>query len=118
MLCYRKSRKGQPAWNKGKPAPWAIGNQHRKGMPNVYWKIHQKEKIGEKNNKWLGNKVGYYGLHRWVRFHLGKPQKCEHCGIKDLKPRQYHWANKSHKYLRDLNDWIRLCAKCHKAYDR
>ena len=28
------------------------------------------------------------------------------------------WANRSGRYLRELTDWVRLCAKCHKAYDR
>jgi len=27
------------------------------------------------------------------------------------------WANKDHKYKRDISDWMRLCAKCHTHYD-
>ena len=113
MPCYRKSRKGRPAWNKGKPAPWSIGNQHRKGKsnPNPY------KRFAKTNHNWKGDKVGYYGLHNWVRRQLGSPNKCEHCGVDNLRPRQYHWANKSRTYLRDVNDWLRLCVKCHKAYD-
>ncbi len=29
-----------------------------------------------------------------------------------------HWANISHKYKRDLDDWIEMCVPCHKAYDK
>lgn len=31
--------------------------------------------------------------------------------------KKIHWANISRLYKRDLDDWMRLCAKCHKAYD-
>lgn len=44
----------------------------------------------EKNHRWNIN-IGYRGIH--------------------------HWANKSHKYKRELTDWISLCVKCHKKYD-
>ncbi len=112
--CYQKSRKGKDAWNKGIPAPWAIGNKFRlgKGNPNPH------KMFADENHKWKGDDVGYYGLHNWIRRQLGKPNKCESCGSDSLRPRQYHWANKSGKYKRDLFDWIRLCVSCHKEYDR
>ena len=49
---------------------------------------------------------------------LGKPNVCEYCQKNNLVGHSIHWANKSRTYQRKLNDWIRLCAKCHKAYDR
>jgi hypothetical protein len=67
---------------------------------------------------WKGDKVGYEALHRWVSSHKGKPKVCEHCGVVETNNYKIHWANKSHKYFRDLNDWLRLCAKCHKKYDK
>lgn len=30
----------------------------------------------------------------------------------------YPKANKSGQYLRNLNDWFRLCVSCHKIYDK
>ena len=74
--------------------------------------------VGEKNHTWKGNSVGYSGLHSWIRRCLGKPTKCEHCGKDGLFGQKIHWANKSGKYLRNLTDWIRLCVRCHSAYDR
>jgi len=59
----------------------------------------------------------YWTLHHWVVSHLGKPKKCEHCGADNLGGHKIHWANKSRKYFRELNDWIRLCAPCHGKYD-
>lgn len=71
---------------------------------------------GEENNKWLGDYVTYVGLHAWMRKNYGTPSVCEHCKCRDRK--MYHWANVSGKYLRDRNDWIRLCVPCHKKYDK
>lgn len=73
--------------------------------------------LGELNPSWRGNKVKYRALHAWVQYRLGKPHNCEHCGRTNLPHRQYHWANISRKYRRELSDWLRLCASCHKAYD-
>lgn len=67
---------------------------------------------------WKGDKVGYRTLHHWVVKWRGKPKTCEHCGKSNLAGRKIQWANKSKKYLRDLSDWIRLCVKCHKAFDK
>jgi hypothetical protein len=64
---------------------------------------------------WKGNKVGYRGLHDWVGKKLGKANHCS-VNMKHIRPR-YHWANKSHEYKRDLDDWIQLCPSCHKFYD-
>lgn len=72
----------------------------------------------EKHHNWKGNAVGYGGLHDWITRKRGKPSFCEHCKKSDLRTRCYQWANKSHEYKRDLSDWIRLCGKCHKKYDK
>lgn len=72
-------------------------------------------KGGNKNPNWKGDNVSYDGLHDWVEYHKGKPRKCEKCG--KLGEKYYDWANISHQYKRDLDDWMRLCRKCHKQYD-
>lgn len=64
---------------------------------------------------WKGDKVGYSALHEWVKRMLGKPRFCEHCKRTDKI--KYEWANKSHSYRRDVNDWVRLCTLCHHKYD-
>ena len=69
---------------------------------------------GEENGMWKGDKVGYYALHDWISRKLGKAVICKKCGYQG----NCHWANKSHEYKRDLNDWISLCPKCHKGYDK
>lgn len=80
-----------------------------------------KRKIGALHSgvnspHWKGNQVGYTGLHDWVRKVLGDPQKCEHCGTTTAK--KFEWSNKNHIYnRRNINDWVRLCASCHKRYE-
>lgn len=71
----------------------------------------------EKSYAWKGDKIGYSGIHMWVRKSLGTPEICENCKKEGLKGMQIHWANKDHTYKRNLKDWIRLCARCHKKYD-
>ena len=73
-----------------------------------------KDLTEEKANHWKGDDVGYFGLHVWINKKLGKPKKCEFCGITTGK---LEWANKSHNYKRDLDDWIGSCVPCHKIYD-
>lgn len=75
-------------------------------------------KKGQIPFNWKGDDVGYDGLHRWVNRYLGKPGTCEHCSKTGLWGRDIHWANKDHQYKRNLTDWLRLCRRCHKKYDK
>ena len=84
---------GQIPWNKGKEMP---------------------EIRGEKNANWKGDEIGYAGLHDWIESVFGKPDKCENCEKEGLTGHQIHWHSKEHKYLRNVFEWERLCAKCHK----
>ena len=69
---------------------------------------------GQNNNKWAGNNVGYFALHTWLTREFGKPTKCERCGsMKDVQ-----WASKNYKYSRLREDWIHLCYKCHRNFDK
>lgn len=102
----------------------AKGNTNRLG---IHCSEESKKKIsfskkrntlkGEKSWLWLGDKVKYRGLHKWVELKLGKPTKCEHCGKDGLSGNLINWANIGHTYRRNLNDWLRLCVKCHYIYD-
>lgn len=104
LSCYHKSMVGKShghktctkAWNKGMKFP---------------------ELMGEAHFAWKGENVSYRNLHRWVERLIGKPNKCTECGKVGYE-RQMHWANKSRTYKRELTDWVRLCVKCHRAYDR
>ena len=78
-------------WNKGlvgvMPIPWnkgltGIGGGTPKGskLSEEHKKKLSEAQLGkrdEQTNRWLGNKVGYYGLHKWVSRKLGQPKLCE-----------------------------------------
>jgi hypothetical protein len=59
----------------------------------------------------------YEDIHAWVRKTLGKPSTCWYCKRTDLFGHSIHWSNISCQYKKDVTDWVRLCAKCHLAYD-
>lgn len=77
----------------------------------------KQESVIHPNNR--GENISYSRLHKWVREKRGNPLKCEHCslGVKKQGRSNIQWANISHQYKRDLNDWIALCCRCHKKYD-
>jgi hypothetical protein len=100
------------------------GDENVSRRPEVRKKISDTKKgiphpnqLGDKNGFWKGDKVGYQGIHAWVRRHRGRPLYCAYCQDTTKKSASYHWANISGSYKRDLSDWIRLCASCHKLYD-
>lgn len=72
--------------------------------------------MGENASAWKGDNAGYHALHKWIQSRLGKPNKCDDCGITSGK--RFEWANISGKYLRDVNDWKRLCSVCHHKMDK
>lgn len=86
-----------------------LTESHRKALC-----VPKPNAAGEKSIRWRGAEVGYGGLHQWVYRVKGRPKACEHCGKSDGI---LHWANRSGEYLRDADDWITLCPKCHKDHD-
>ena len=102
-------KKGMKPWNLGKK--W--NNESKEKM-----RLAKLGKKDQETNRWMGDKVKYRALHSWVIRKLGKASKCTFCNQYKTTPKSIHWANRSQEYKRDLNDWIQLCAKCHKAYDK
>ena len=87
-------KKGKVPWNKGKSGVMPTGKSH---------------------HSWKGDRAKYSAIHMWVRKELGKPSKCEKCGTTTAK--KFEWANISGEHKRDINDWKRLCASCHRKMD-
>ena len=140
-------KKGQKVWNKGKKGihlspqsefkkgmkPWNKGLKGvqvawNKGQSGTHFSLATEFKKGElkgkKNYNWKGNQVGYFGLHTWLQRVLGKARLCNN-RKKQFLPfgctrisETYHWANRSRKYERNVNDWISLCISCHLKSDR
>lgn len=91
--------------------PWNTGIKKRLNNALEIWR-----KNGGVPHNFKGEAVGYYALHSWIRRHYGSPKECCLCGENNPSKR-YEWANISGKYKRDINDFIRLCKKCHNNLD-
>lgn len=103
---------------------WEEGRRKRiSPMQGKHFSKIQSEKqsishLGESNGNWKGDEVGHSAIHRWVRWHKGRPKKCVWCGKESDKRGALHWSNIDHKYKRDLDDYISLCPTCHSYYDK
>lgn len=118
--------KEHPNWRGGLPKCEHCGIMVSARTSKLCVKCRNKYQIKDKAPNWKGDGVGYHGLHGWARKILGKPSHCNFCRIKGkyfvrkngIKHWSIQWANKSRKYVRDINDWIALCISCHKKYDK
>ncbi len=72
-------------------------------------------KRGEEHLNWKGNEVKYSGLHKWVREHKQKPERCKKCKMVNSK---LDLANISGEYKRDIKDYEYLCRGCHIEKDK
>lgn len=93
---------------------------HRYGKKNTeqHNQSIREANTGNKSHLWKGDDVDYRSLHAWIVRWRGQPDTCEHCGDSGLAGHSIQWANIDGKYRRVLEDYIRLCAKCHWHYDR
>jgi len=106
-------------WKGGKPKCLDCGIQLVSYKNKRCRRCWDKFNIGKNNANFnnLKKNVGYKGIHLWIKDRLGSPIKCFHCGFESTNGRKIHWANKSHKYIRDFSDWFPLCVSCHRKYD-
>lgn len=86
-------------------------------------RVRQKGKAaGEKNSRWLGDKVGYDAVHAWLRRHKVRTGICELCGTEPEpfrgKKVGTEFANLSGTYRRDPHDYIEVCRACHRWLDK
>lgn len=102
-------KKGRAPWNKGLTGFLA----GRRLSDETKAKISLANR-GENSAKWKGDNVGYIALHNWIQKWGPKVKSCQHCGGSNCR---LEWANLSGEYHRDINDFIKLCVKCHKKMD-
>ena len=69
--------------------------------------------LGNNNPMWKERGVGFFALHQWVERNKPKISLCEKCKSKP----PYDLANISGLYKRDINDFQRLCRRCHMKKD-
>ncbi|KKN51471.1 hypothetical protein LCGC14_0622870 [marine sediment metagenome] len=90
-----------------------------KAKATIKKKYHDKGiffgfKKRENHSGWTGDKVGYMGVHNYIRKNKVKPICCEKCE----KKTKLELSNISGEYKRDINDFFWLCRGCHQEIDR
>lgn len=97
-----KFKKGQPSWNKGKPAPWA------KGEKNYFWKGGATKKNAETRRS--------HPLIEWRMRVLTRDNfTCQLCGKYPARHADHIKSFAVHPELRtDLSNGRTLCLDCHK----
>lgn len=96
-----------------------------------HWKLSEERKKqlsktnkGDKNGRWKGDDANYHSMHTYLGRNFGKANKCKNRENKCLnfecnrKSNKFHWANmKNHNYSHKIEDYMMLCASCHKKFD-
>lgn len=122
----RAKELGFGKWMKGKILSESTRkkiSESLKGGNRASWKkgqhISEKTEFKKVGVVFEGTQSEYKKLHLWVYKNLGKPTLCNNC-IKNtiINTTNIQWANKSHEYKKELDDWIQLCPKCHFKYDK
>lgn len=93
----------------GTSSNYVIHQLRRMGVPI---KTRSETKLAEKNPMWVGDKVKYFPLHKWVKSRLPKSELCQMC----MKVPPFDLASKG-IYDRDLKNWEWLCRRCHMLSD-
>lgn len=71
---------------------------------------------GPAHHSWKGDEASYTALHNRVYRARGKADHCERCGADD-PAEKYEWAMIHGTDGTNVNDYISLCASCHRTYD-
>jgi hypothetical protein len=108
----------QPSRIKYGRGKWCSRRCKYEGEKEALLKNRRIEPTEENSPNWKGDDIEYSAVHKWVYKTLGKTRTCQHCGDTDLDGPNINWANKSGLYLRIPSDWLRLCVRCHRRYDR
>jgi hypothetical protein len=73
----------------------------------------KRDQAGANNSSWKGQDATYTAFHLRVQVARGKPSRCSAC---DCTEGRFEWANLTGDYA-DVNDYIRLCTRCHRRFD-
>jgi len=110
-------KKGNKGYWLGKTRSKKTKKKISKAFRGYKWpKEIVKKRIKAIREKYKDFPVSKASAHRWIISQKGKPNRCELCGT--TKAKKFEWANKNHKYLKKLEDWMRVCTPCHRKYDR
>jgi len=64
----------------------------------------------------MNYEYNYNSAHKWLAYHFGKANKCERCDTRSSSKYEYALL-KGKKHEKKRENYIKLCAFCHKSYD-
>lgn len=97
----------------------AIAAKHPERRKKISQSLKGRQRSNEYRNKIRASlrarttALTYTAAHKRVYQERGSPSRCEHCGRTDGT---FHWANISDRFD-DVTDYLRLCPRCHTAFD-
>ena len=105
-----------------------LGRHHSMKTKDKIRKSRTGKCVGIENPEWKGDKSSYASFHIWLSKHHGRPKRCQNIdcvyprknarGKLMMKPSRIQWALiKGKKHSHNINNYIGLCASCHKLYD-
>ena len=102
----------------GKYCSRKCSDKGRTGKPNKKRGGFYPQHRGINNGMWKGDDASYVTFHTWLYREKGRASnhKCSFKS-KDCLGR-IEWANISREYKRDLDDWMPLCTKHHRQFDK
>ena len=120
-----KNRKGKCLGNDNPSKRKEVREKISKNKKGIKFKNTEKMKIAfrkrigrgeEYSPNWRGDNAGRVAMHNWVMRKKGKASDyiCKHCNNKQGE----EWSNRKHDYKRTLDDYVALCRKCHKKFDK
>lgn len=85
-------------------------------------------RVEKLNPAWKGRMASYFAKHIWLNSHFGKATRCENYKCKYprktadrrtlVSPKRFEWAlRKGKTYQHKRENFVQLCASCHRFYD-
>lgn len=103
-------------------------SKNRMGKKNAFYGLKhsdeskKKMSINNSTNRYIRksflDKKEYMTIHQWLYDTFGKANHCENDNCQCKNKKRFEWANVSGKYVKSIKDFIQLCSKCHKDYDK
>ena len=74
-------------------------------------------RTGEAHARWKGDEVSYGALHQRITRRRGKADHCINREQAKCTSTSFEWAHIHETDPHDVNNYVSLCASCHRRYD-
>jgi hypothetical protein len=95
---------------------YGAGNLGMKRTPEARARMSAARRAGTE----VRGPLSYGAVHKRLAKDRGTPALCEHCGTTTARKFEWAYAGEGHElgeWSTNLDDYIRLCTKCHVIFD-